>query len=391
MPSLVEEMSEGVISRWLKRPGDYVEHDDELLEIDTDKVTVAYAAPYSGYLEIVAAEGSTVAVGDVIARLASEPLADGHPEVASPAVPSDASSLVSAETTASKTSPDDVLVTPLARQLAEQHSLDLTTLQGSGPRGRVTRNDVASRLGLPTSPRAASQVESDPRVVGTGEDMSRLQRTVARRMVESHTVVPDFQVETEVHMDALVALRDELKFLDADRVVPSMNDFLVKACASALREHPRVNASFDGDRILLNPAVNIGIAVAADDVLIVPTVTDADERSLTEIAIQTRGLAERGRHGTLTREDMARATFTISNLGMYGMTAITPIVNLPQVAILGVGAIRDTLALDHGEVVVRRLMTLRLSCDHRILYGADAARFLSSVREQLERPLLLLT
>jgi pyruvate dehydrogenase E2 component (dihydrolipoamide acetyltransferase) len=286
----------------------------------------------------------------------------------------------------------EVRATPLARQLAERHGLSLAAVGGSGPRGRVTRTDVASSLGLPpaapaasTAPPAGREAPAEP----GAQEPSRLQRTVARRMSEAHATIPDFQVETEVVMDAVLALREEFKLLGGEEPVPSLNDFLIRASALALREHPRVNASYAEGRFVRFEHVNVGFAVAADDALLVPTIGDADARSLWEIAAESRRLAERVRCSTITPAELGSATFTISNLGMFGMTAITPIIDVPQAAILGAGSIRETLALEDGAVRVRRLMTLRLSCDHRVLYGADAARFLSRVRELLEQPLRL--
>jgi len=408
MPSLIDSMSDGVISRWLKREGERVERDDELVEIETDKVTMAYPAPESGYLEIVASEGATVSVGELIARLSSTPpvRAGGEaggqspheyelePEREPELVPErepDAERLpggpgVGGPVKGGETG-GEVRATPLARQLADRHGLRLTSVDGSGPRGRVTRSDVSSSLGL------APAEAGDPGDAAGGDaaqELSRLQQTVARRMSEAHATVPDFQVETEVVMDAALALREEFKLLGGEEPVPSLNDFVIRASALALRAHPRVNGSFEEGRYVLFGRVNVGFAVASADALLVPTIADADARSLWDIAAESRRLAERVRLGAITPSELASATFTISNLGMFGMTAITPIIDAPQAAILGVGSLRDTLALEDGSVRVRRLITLRLSCDHRILYGADAARFLSNVRELLEQPLRLL-
>jgi len=198
-------------------------------------------------------------------------------------------------------------------------------------------------------------------------------------------------VQTEVAVDAALALRAQLKAMGGEGgVFPSVNDLIVKASALALREHPLANGSYKDGRFELHPRVNVGIAVAAQDALVVPTITDADTRSLSSIASEARRLAGRVRDGSITPPELSGGTFTVSNLGMYGMTAITPVINLPQAAILGVGATRAVLARDpDGEIVDRRLMTLTLTCDHRILYGADAARFLAAIRELLEQPLRL--
>jgi pyruvate dehydrogenase E2 component (dihydrolipoamide acetyltransferase) len=206
-------------------------------------------------------------------------------------------------------------------------------------------------------------------------------------MAEAHATAPDFVVETEVTMSSVAALRERLRPVPGR--VPSYNDFIVMAAARALLEHPRANGSFRDGRFELHERVNVGIAVAAEDALLVPTIFDADRRSLGAIALESRRLIDAVRSGTITPAELEGGTFTVSNLGMYGMTAITPVLNPPQAAILGVGAMRDQLALVDGEVVSRPVMTLRLSCDHRILYGADAALFLSAIRDGLEEPLRL--
>ncbi|MHB1467824.1 MAG: 2-oxo acid dehydrogenase subunit E2 [Solirubrobacteraceae bacterium] len=353
------------------------------------------------------------------------------------------------------------------------HGIELGALAGSGPRGRVTRRDVALAAGLtldrdiatatPAPPALGDRFESvttaaprpalgdrfesvttaAPRPPALGDHfesianvasgpsaapvplalgdrfesvttgaptstptpkpaptpaagdqvraLSRLQRVVAERMARTQATVPDFQVETEVCMDAALALRAEFKAAAPDgEPAPSINDLVVKASALALRLHPLANGSFGEDGFRLHEQVNVGIAVAAQDALIVPTITAADVRSLGSIAAEARRLSQRVRAGTIAPDQLSGATFTVSNLGMYGMTAIKPVVNMPQAAILGVGATRAVLARDQdGEIVDRSLLTLTLSCDHRILYGADAARFLAEIRQLLERPLRL--
>jgi pyruvate dehydrogenase E2 component (dihydrolipoamide acetyltransferase) len=234
-------------------------------------------------------------------------------------------------------------------------------------------------------------VTAAPRTGGQAEivvqELTRIQQVIARRMAETKATVPDFQVQTEAVMDPLLALRRSLKATTTRS--PSVNDFIIKAAALALREFPLVNGSYREGRFELHPEVNVGVAVAGEGTLIVPTVTNADRRSLGSIADEVRRLAAAVRDGTITPPDLAGATFTVSNLGMYGMTAITPVINAPQAAILGVGASRPVLARQDEEIVERQLMTLTLSCDHRILYGAVASLFLSHVRELLEQPLRL--
>lgn len=207
-------------------------------------------------------------------------------------------------------------------------------------------------------------------------------------MAQAKATIPEFEVQTEVVMDEAIAIRVRLRELAAgDDAVPSVNDFMIKASALALRRHPRVNASYEDGQFQLHGRVNVGIAVATDDALIVTTVFDADMKTLGSIARETRRLAQRVRAGEITPPELSGGTFTVSNLGMYGMTAIRPVINPPQAAILGAGAIREVLARVDGEIVDRTVMTLTLSSDHRILYGADAARFLAAIRDLLESPL----
>jgi pyruvate dehydrogenase E2 component (dihydrolipoamide acetyltransferase) len=222
------------------------------------------------------------------------------------------------------------------------------------------------------------------------QQLTRAQQVIARRMSESKATIPHFQVQTDARMDALLALRAELKALAGQEPVPSLNDFIVKACGLALRTHPRANGSYRDGQFELHGQINIGVAVAAPGALVVPTIPDADKRPLTQIAADARRLAQRVRDQTITPPELSNATFTVSNLGMYGMTQITPVINPPQAAILGVGALRSTPALEDGRLVEHRELTLTLSCDHRILYGADAAEFLSAIRAALETPLRLL-
>jgi pyruvate dehydrogenase E2 component (dihydrolipoamide acetyltransferase) len=217
-----------------------------------------------------------------------------------------------------------------------------------------------------------------------------VQRVIAQRMSQSRTAIPEFEVQTEVAMDEAIGLRAQMRELPVEQAVPSINDFIVKAVALALRRHPKLNASYSGDQLVLHRHIHIGIAVATDEALIVPTVRGADGLPMAQLAAEARRLAEKVRAGTVTPDELSGATFTVSNLGMFGMTAIRPIINAPQVAILGVGRARETLQLVDGQPVARQLMTLTLSCDHRAVYGADAARFLSDVRELLEAPLRLL-
>ena len=221
------------------------------------------------------------------------------------------------------------------------------------------------------------------------QELSRLQQTVARRMAESKATAPDFVLYVEVDMEEAVELRKQLKAAAGSRPAPSFNDLIVKAAALALTEFPRANGAYRDGKFELYGRVNVGVAVAGQDALVVPTVFDADRKSLGEIARESRALAEKVRDGKITPPELSSGTFTVSNLGMYGIDRITPVINPPQAAILGVGAMNPQPAVVDGEVTVRTRMTLTLVCDHRILYGADAAEFLSRIRERLEHPLSL--
>jgi pyruvate dehydrogenase E2 component (dihydrolipoamide acetyltransferase) len=400
MPRLADAMEQGTIVKWLVADGDEIAVGDEVCEIETDKATMPYAAEVEGTVNIVVSEGETVAVGDVIARVGAD--ASGGKDAASPASGQASPEPVasSATMTAVKSPPstrdsNGQGATPLARRIAAAHDVSLDSVSGSGPRGRITKADVLAAAGLevarpaapePASPAAPATVAT---IGGRVQQLTRVQQIVAERMAAAKATVPHFQVQTEVEMDAALALRAELKAVAEGAPPPSVNDLLVRACALALRDHPLVNGSFANGAYELHDDVHIGIAVAAEGGLLVATIRDADKKSLGTLAGESRDLAERVRAGRATPAELTGATFTVSNLGMYGMTAITPVINPPQAAILGVGTTRSILARVDGEIVDRHVMTLTLSCDHRIVNGADASRFLADVKRLLEVPLRL--
>jgi pyruvate dehydrogenase E2 component (dihydrolipoamide acetyltransferase) len=412
MPKLSDSMEQGTILAWLKHTGDAVEIGDELAEIEADKSTVTYASEHAGALETLIEEGGTVEVGAPIARIGSpavspQPVAPApQPEPVTRApqpqrVPA-AAELKAIVATNGNGGGERSAGTPLARRAAALHGVDLGNVRGTGPLGRVTRGDVLRSAGLAVLPAALPATPAAPaasaapaapasRALAPGsrrQVLSGLQRLIARRMAEAKATVPHFQVQTEVTMDQVISFRAALKPLATDDTpAPSLNDIIIKAAALALREHPLANGSYQDDGFVLHDQINVGVAVAADEALVVPTVFEADRKSLGQIAGETRVLAGRVRDGQIAPAELEGGTFTVSNLGMFGMTAISPVINPPQAAILGVGSLRQTLARIDGEIVDRTLMTLTLSCDHRILYGADAARFLARIRELLEVPL----
>ncbi len=238
------------------------------------------------------------------------------------------------------------------------------------------------------SPVAAGEVESG-RGEATTQELTRLQKTVARRMAESKATAPEFVLNIDVDMEQAVELRKQLKVASGDKPAPSFNDFVIKACALALTEFPRANGAYRDGRFELYSRVNVGVAVAGQDALVVPTVFDADRKSLGQIARESRALAERVRAGKITPPELSSGTFTVSNLGMFGIDHFIAVINPPQAAILAVGAMKPQAVVQDGEITARTLMKLTLACDHRILYGSDAAEFLARIRELLENPLSL--
>jgi pyruvate dehydrogenase E2 component (dihydrolipoamide acetyltransferase) len=290
-----------------------------------------------------------------------------------------------------------VKASPIARRIASENDLDLQALEGSGPGGRIVKADVekAVKDGPPAKEKApAGRAPSGDAEKAKGEvevqDLSKLQTAVARRMAESKATAPHFYLNAEIDMTRAVEARARLKESSTEgEVLPSYNDMIVKACAIALREFPRANAAYRDGRFELYSRVNVGVAVAAQDSLVVPTVFDADAKGLRQIAEEVRGLAGKVREGKIKPPELSGGTFTVSNLGMYGIDSFSAVINPPQAAILAVGAINEKPVIRDGEVATAHLMAVNLACDHRILYGADGAEFLSRIRALLEEPLSL--
>jgi pyruvate dehydrogenase E2 component (dihydrolipoamide acetyltransferase) len=367
MPRLSDSMTEGTIVRWLKADGDAVARGEEIVEVETDKATVGYEAEVAGTLSIREPEGAVVVVGAVIAEIG-----DGAPV------------RVRASGAAGR-----VKASPLARRLATELGIELADLQGSGPHGRVIKSDVVAAAGNSGDRAAEPEASAGAGQPDSGEvqELTRTQSLIARRTAESRGTVPEFALEVDVDMNGALKMRRELEAVAQPG--PSLNDIIVKACALALRRHPRANGSFSAEHFVLHPGVNVAIAVAVEGSLLTPVVVDADARSVGEIAAETRRLIERARAGRLSPAELEGGTFTVSNLGMFGIDRFEGIINAPQAAILCVGAVRDRpVALD-GAVVIRPMASMTLAADHRILYGADAAAFLVDVRRFLEHPLTM--
>jgi pyruvate dehydrogenase E2 component (dihydrolipoamide acetyltransferase) len=460
MPRLSDSMEEGTVLKWLVEEGGEVKRGEPLVEIETDKANMTYEADTDGTLiEVVAEEGDTLAIGEVIARIGDPGEAGGNgkpakaekeeePEAEAEEaeaeaegeqddedaeqeadreerepVAAEAGGAAGAEegggetqagagTATKERAPSGnggrVKASPVARRMARELGVELARLEGSGPGGRIVKADVqaAAESGAPSGDgeRAEAAVEEKPAAAerapepqrgeagakGEAEiqELTRLQQTVSRRMAESKATAPDFSISLTVDMTQAVELRARLK--EVADPAPSFNDMVVKAAAAALTEHPRVNGAYRDGKFELYERVNIGVAVAGEDALVVPTVFDADRKSLGQIARDARGLAEKVRDKTITPPELSGATFTVSNLGMFGIELFTAIINPPQAAILTVGKLAKQPAVDDtGRIVARDQMSLSLVCDHRILYGADGARFLARVKELLEQPLSL--
>jgi pyruvate dehydrogenase E2 component (dihydrolipoamide acetyltransferase) len=367
MPRLSDSMEEGTIVRWLKRDGDDVTQGEPLAEVETDKATVTFDADAAGTLRILVAEGETVPIGGVIARIGG---------AVKPVAPR------------AGNRPDRVRASPLARRMARESGTDLTAVTGTGPGGRIIKADLEGAA-EPPPPEPATAIRGNKGAV-TIQQLSRTQVQIAQRMAESKATIPDFTLQAEVDMDHAVIMRSQLREAGrAGDVLPSYNDMVVKAAALALREHPRANAAYRDGAFECYERCNVGIAVAADDSLVVPVVFDADRKSLGQIAHETRTLAGRVRDHQITPAELSGGTFTVSNLGMYGVRSFAAIINPPQAAILAVGELREQPVVRGGQVVPGSRMSIVLTCDHRILYGAPAAQFLARVRQLLEQPINL--
>ena len=488
MPRLSDSMEEGTVLKWLVEEGGEVKRGEPLVEIETDKANMTYDADADGVLvEIVAQEGDTLPIGEVIARIGEageaksgggdeeaggeeadaevEPAkaeaeadaegesdggeaegdadAEGDKAAAAASGDEDGEAAVAgaeggggetqaAAGTATRERPSGgngdgrVKASPVARRMARDLGVELAELEGSGPGGRIVKADVEAAAenggGAKTEAKAEGKAEpaeeaeaapaekkeekpkkaaekkepaKEPQRGEAGakgeaeiQELTRLQQTVSRRMAESKATAPEFSIALTVDMTAAVELRERLKQISDP--VPSFNDMVVKASANALREFPRVNGAYRDGKFELYEKVNIGIAVAAQDALVVPTLFDADKKSLGQIARDARDVIEKVKEKTVTPPELSGGTFTVSNLGMFGIEQFTAIINPPQAAILTVGKLAKQAAVDDkGKVVPRDQMMLTLVCDHRILYGADGAQFLARVKELLEQPLSL--
>jgi pyruvate dehydrogenase E2 component (dihydrolipoamide acetyltransferase) len=434
MPKLSPTMEEGQISRWLKKEGDKVSMGEPLAEIDTDKATMEMQALTAGVLrKIMVGEGQSAPLGQPIAIIgeadedissllsdapaaaaappppAQQAAAEPPPPAEQPAQPqaraaAAGSGAINGRPAASAAAPVDsapsgrMIVSPLAARMAAESGLDLRSVQGSGPGGRIIKKDIEAAL---SQPKAAPAPQRYPRPVEAGqpvpvaapsayrdEPATQIRQTIAKRLVTSLGPVPHFFLTAEIEMDRAAEMRKGINALDPDLKI-SINDIIIKVTAAALMQHPEVNASFQEKFVRYYEHADIGVAVAIEDGLITPVVRAADQKSLSQIAAEVRELAERARSKRLKPEEYTGATFSISNLGMFGIDEFTAVINPPEGAILAVGAMTPKPVVRDNEIVIRQIMRVTMSCDHRVIDGATGAKFLQTFKKILENPLYL--
>ncbi len=388
MPKFGLTMTEGTIQQWFKSEGDAIKTGEALFEVETEKVLYEVEAPTDGTVakllyavEAVVGVGLPVAIiaeaGEEVAEVAAR-YADAPAAAPAAAPPEPAPVATSAPSPAPQEKRGRVPVTPAARKLAKEHSIDLSGVAGTGPRGRITREDVQKTIDSggqaapPPAPTVAPAVAEDIPLRG-------MRKVIAERMHQSLQGSAQLTISTEADVTQLIDRRQEVR----QEFNVTYTDFIVQACAHALRQHPRMNAHLEGDTIRANNDIHVGLAVALDEGLIVPVVRDADKKSLKDIAAEAKTLAEKARASQLKLEEVSGGTFTVSNLGMYGVDAFTPIINAPQSGILGVGRIVEKPVIHRGEVTRRSMMVLSLTFDHRVIDGAPAGAFLQTVADLL--------
>jgi pyruvate dehydrogenase E2 component (dihydrolipoamide acetyltransferase) len=415
MPTLGVDMEDAVIQKWLKWEGDQIERDEPLVVVETDKASMEITAPAAGVLKrIVEAEGATVPVTQTIAMIETgepgpdeeEPPAREAPDATVPRgeyeMAGEPLPVAAEPDTREAGQPGDKLrASPAARRTAEQLGVNLSQVRGTGPAGRIQGEDVrsfaeaqgqAKRPAVVPPKREPARTAHVADLPGRIEPLSRKRRLTAERMSLSARTVARLTLNMEIDAAEMMRLRSRLQPIYESRhgVRLTYNDILLKAVANALREHPYLNARWTDEGIQLVDPVNVGLAVSVDDGLIVPVVRNADRKSLAEIAQELAALVSKAREDRLSLVEITGGTFSITNLGMYGIDSFTPIVNPPETAILGVGRIADKAVGRDGQLVLRPTMALSLSFDHRIVDGAPAAQFLQSVQQMLEEPYLLI-
>ncbi len=404
MPRLSDTMEEGIIGAWHKKVGDTIKVGDILAEVETDKATMDLESFDEGTLLYIAVEKGAVPVDNIIAIIGEkgedyqallEEATTSHEEQkdkAEEAVAVDvelkSSPAASANGVSSSTNTQDdrIKASPLAKSMAKASGIPLNQIQGTGEQGRIVKRDVEAAIakGPSSIPMGIMPSQGDTRT-----DLSSMRKTIAKRLAQSKFTAPHFYLTMEINMDRCVAARKKInEFLAPEKV--SFNDFVVKASAIALRKHPIVNSSWMDDHILTHHEVNIGVAVAVPDGLIVPVVRNTDYKSLSQISNEVKTLAGKAKNKELSLDEMQGNTFTISNLGMFGIDEFTAIINPPDACILAVGAIAQKPIVVNGQLAVGNIMKVTLSCDHRVVDGATGAAFLQTLRSMLEEPSFML-
>jgi pyruvate dehydrogenase E2 component (dihydrolipoamide acetyltransferase) len=424
LPKLSPTMEEGTLVSWAKKEGDAVEIDDLLAEVETDKATMEFRSFDKGVLlKLLANEGDTLAPdapvaiigkeGEDISELVEKAKSGGGAPASSPA-PDEKKEAKQGEKKEAKNdegngkqaapakrtekrSDGRVLASPLVRRIAREKDIDLAEIEGSGPKGRIVKRDVEGVEGgaapQPAAARAAAPGGVAPKAPGTPHivKVSQMRKTIARRLTESKRDIPHYYLTIDVDAEPLMAFRKDINAeLERDGEKISVNDLLIKACAVALRRYPAVNASFMDKEIHYHGRVDISVAVAIPDGLITPVVRDADVKGVAEIAREVRELAERARAKKLEPEEFTNGTFSISNLGMYGIEHFTAVINPPEAAILAVGTIRDEPVVKGSALVPGKRMRMTMSCDHRVVDGAVGAEFLALLKRLIEKPAALI-
>lgn len=420
MPRLSDTMEEGTVATWLKKVGDDVEEGDILAEIETDKATMEFESFYSGTLLYIGIkEGESAPVDDILAIIGpqgtdvdavlnqttsgAQPDASPKEEVEKEESRSQDTDTSESSTPAVSKDGQRIFVSPLARKMAEEKGIDLNTVNGSGDQGRIVKRDIENYQPSEAKPAAttaattAAAAEASapkPVMLPVGEEgseetkNSQMRKVIAKRLSESKFTAPHYYLTIEVDMANAAKSRAHINELPDTKV--SFNDLVVKACALALQKHPQVNTSWNGDTTRYNKHIHVGVAVAVEDGLVVPVLKFADQMSLTQIGAAVKDLAGRARIKKLTPAEMEGSTFTVSNLGMFGILEFTSIINQPNSAILSVGAIVEKPVVRNGEIVVGKTMKLTLACDHRTVDGATGAQFLQTLRAYMENPVTML-
>ena len=420
MPRLSDTMEEGTVASWLKQVGDEVEEGDILAEIETDKATMEFESFYSGTLLYIGIkEGESSPVDTVLAIIGPkgtnvESLLDGKSSSSkASAAKTEKKEEVKGEgkkeeKTTSSSEPaaasdgKRIFVSPLAKKIADEKGIDLSTVTGSGDHGRIVKKDIenyqpAQKAAAPATAQSAApatKAESAVFAAPVGEESSeevknsQMRKVIAKRLGESKFSAPHYYLTIEVDMDNAKASREQINSLPDTKV--SFNDMVVKACAMALKKHPQVNTSWNGDTTRYNHHISVGVAVAVEDGLVVPVLKFTDQMGLSQIGASVRDLAGKARNKKLTPAEMEGSTFTVSNLGMFGILEFTSIINQPNSAILSVGAIVEKPVVKNGQIVVGNTMTVTLACDHRTVDGATGAQFMQTLRAFLENPVTML-